>query len=169
MFDVAVKEAIDLARVEEDLAAFVGLLRDHPTLEKVLLNPAVPAPRKRSAVAEITRSAGLQAITGKLLLLLAERDRLALLPGLLEAYRDRLMDHRNVVRAEVTTAAPLADAHSREIQQSLARLTGRTVALATRVDPALIGGIVARVGGTVYDGSLATQLEKMRQEFVEKA
>jgi F-type H+-transporting ATPase subunit delta len=165
---VAVKEGIDLSRVDDDLSAFAGLFRDHPTLEKVLLNPAVPAPRKRAAVAELTRSAGVLPIVGKLLLLLAERDRLTLVPGLLEAYRDRLMDHRNVVRAEVTTATPLAGGRARDIEQSLARLTGRTVTLSTRVDPALIGGIVARVGGTVYDGSLATQLEKMRQQFVEK-
>jgi F-type H+-transporting ATPase subunit delta len=166
---VAVKEGIDLSRVDEDLAAFAGLFHDHPTLEKVLLNPAVPAPRKRAAVAELTRGAGVLPLVGKLLLLLADRDRLVLLPGLLDAYRDRLMDHRQVVRAEVTTATPLAGAREREIEQSLARLTGRTVTLSTRVDPALIGGIVARVGGTVYDGSLATQLEKMRQRFVEKA
>jgi F-type H+-transporting ATPase subunit delta len=64
---------------------------------------------------------------------------------------------------------PLAGGRALEIEQSLARLTGRTVTMATRVDPALIGGIVARIGGTIYDGSLATQLEKMRQQFVEKA
>jgi F-type H+-transporting ATPase subunit delta len=108
-------------------------------------------------------------VVGKLLLLLAERDRLAILPGLLEAFRHRLMDHRQVVRAEITTAAPLAAPRTRAIEESLARLTGRTVTVSTRVDPALIGGLVARVGGTVYDGSLATQLEKMRQRFVEKA
>jgi F-type H+-transporting ATPase subunit delta len=166
---VAVKEGIELSKVDEDLAAFAGLFRAHPTLEKVLLNPAVPAPRKRAAVADITRGAGVLPVVGKLLLLLAERDRLAILPGLLEAFRHRLMDHRQVVRAEITTAAPLAAPRTRAIEESLARLTGRTVTVSTRVDPALIGGLVARVGGTVYDGSLATQLEKMRQRFVEKA
>jgi F-type H+-transporting ATPase subunit delta len=169
LFDVAVKEGIDLSKVDDEVASFAGLLRDHPTLEKVLLNPAVPAPRKRAAVAEITRRTGVLPVVGKLLLLLAERDRLAILPGLLEAYRHRLMDHRQVVRAEITTAAPLAAPRTRAIEESLARLTGRTVNLSTRVDPALIGGLVARVEGTVYDGSLAMQLEKMRQRFVEKA
>jgi F-type H+-transporting ATPase subunit delta len=166
---VAVKEGVDLSKVEAELAAFAGLFRDHPTLEKVLLNPAVPAPRKRAAVADLARVAGVLPVVGKLLVLLAERDRLAIVPGLLDAYRDRLMAHRRIVRAEVTTAAPLAGGRAGAIEAQLARLTGRTVTLSTRVDPAIIGGIVARVGSTVYDGSLATQLERMRQRFVEKA
>jgi F-type H+-transporting ATPase subunit delta len=69
------------------------------------------------------------------------------------------------VRAEVTTATPLPADRAREIEQSLARATGRTVALTTRVAPEMIGGLVARVGSTVYDASVTTQLEKMRQQL----
>ena len=160
---------MDLEAIERQVAAFAGLFDDHPALAKVLLNPAVPVPRKRAAVAEINKATGTLPIVGKLFVLLAERDRLALVPALLESYRDRLMDHQNVVRAEITTAAPLPAERAAAIGHTLGRLSGRSVALSTRVDPALIGGIVARVGGTVYDGSLATQLEKMRQQLVEKA
>jgi F-type H+-transporting ATPase subunit delta len=163
------KEQIDLATIEQQLAAFARLFADHPSLAKVLLNPAVPVPRKRAAVVEINKAAAVLPIVGKLLVLLAERDRLALVPGVLAGYRDRLMDHQNVVRAEITTAAPLAADRAAAIERTLGRVTGRSVALSTRVDPALIGGLVARVGGTVYDGSLATQLERMKQRFVEKA
>ena len=88
-----------------------------------------------------------------------------LLPDLLETYRARLLDHQNVVRAEVTTAAPLAADRAKAIERSLAQATGRTVALTTRVAPEMIGGLVARVGSTVYDGSVTTQLEKMRQRL----
>jgi F-type H+-transporting ATPase subunit delta len=158
-----------VSRVEQDLAGFADLLAGHPTFEKVLLNPAVPAPRKRAAVADVTRNAGLLPVVEKLLLLLAERDRLVLVRGVLAEYRDRLMDHRNVVRAEITTAAPLTNERTEAVERSLERLTGRTVALTARVDPGVIGGLVARVGGTVYDGSVATQLEKMRRRLVEKA
>ena len=101
----------------------------------------------------------------KLLVLLAGRDRLVLLPDLLETYRARLLDHQNVVRAEVTTAAPLAADRAKAIERSLARATGRTVALTTRVAPEIIGGLVARVGSTVFDASVTTQLEKMRQRL----
>jgi F-type H+-transporting ATPase subunit delta len=133
----------------------------------VLLNPAVPAPRKKSAVAEAVRHAGARPIVSKLLVLLAERDRLVLLPELLEAYRDRLMAHQRVVRAEVTTATALDPEREADIRKSLAAVTARAVSLTTRVDPSVIGGLVARVGSTVYDASVATQLEKMRQRLTE--
>ncbi|PYQ94736.1 MAG: F0F1 ATP synthase subunit delta, partial [Acidobacteria bacterium] len=75
--------------------------------------------------------------------------------------------HRNVVRAEVTSATALVPERVRQIQQSIAGVTGRTVTLDTRVDPSIIGGIVARVGTVVYDASVARQLEKMRERLVE--
>jgi F-type H+-transporting ATPase subunit delta len=167
LFDVAIAEKIDLQILDDHLAAFVELFRQHPALEKVLLNPAVPAPRKRSAVAELVRSADVSPVLAKLLVLLAERDRLVLLPDLLAAYRDRVLEHQHVVRAEVTTAWPLEQERLSAIEQSLVRVTGRSVKLSSRVAPDLIGGLVARVGGTVYDGSVTTQLERMRRRLSE--
>jgi F-type H+-transporting ATPase subunit delta len=165
LFDVAVKEGLDLQQVERDLAGFAGLLAGHAELQKVMLNPAVPAPRKRAAVEEIVKRGKPGAVVGKLLVLLAERDRMALLPDLQNAYRQRLLDHQNIIRAEVTTAAPLAADRAKAIEETLARATGRTVTLSTTVDPALIGGAVTRIGSVVYDGSLARQLEKMKERL----
>jgi len=169
LLDVGIKEQADLEGLERDLAAFAGLLSDHPALAKVLLNPAVPVPRKRAAVVELTTRMQPAAIVGKLLVMLAERDRLVLLPDLLASYRDLLLAHRNVVRAELTTAIPLDPARAAAIEQQLARATGRTVTLQTRTDPAIIGGLVARIGSTVYDGSVTRQLEKMKERLTEGA
>jgi F-type H+-transporting ATPase subunit delta len=167
LLDVAVKERADLESIRTELAQFARLFVDHPLLSKVLLNPAVPVPRKRAAVAELTERAGTAPILSKLLLLLAERDRLVLLPDVLDSYRERLLDYQNVVRAEVTTAAPLSPERAKALEESLARTTQRTVTLATTVDPSIIGGIVARIGSTIYDGSVTRQLEKMKQRLVE--
>ena len=104
---------------------------------------------------------------GKLLALLAERDRLVLLPDSITAYRDRLFAHRKVVRAEVTTAAALPPERARQIQESLAAVTGQTVTLEPRVNPSIIGGVVARVGSVVYDASVTTQLQKMKDRLME--
>jgi F-type H+-transporting ATPase subunit delta len=90
-----------------------------------------------------------------------------LLPDVLSAYRDRLLDHKNIVRAEITSAAPLAADRTKAIERSLAKATGRGVSLSTRVAPELVGGLVAKVGGTVYDGSVTTQLKKMKQRLTE--
>ncbi len=167
LLDVAVQEKANLEAVEQELAAFADLFKAYPLLERVLLNPAVPVPRKRAAVADLTRSAKSSPIVARLLTLLAERDRLVLLPDLLASYRDRLLDYRKVVRAEVTTAAPLPPDRAKALEASLARMTGRTVLLETRIDPSIIGGVVARVGSTVYDGSVTRQLQKMKERLVE--
>jgi F-type H+-transporting ATPase subunit delta len=165
LLDVAVNEKADLEQIETDLAGFVDLFTRYPALAKVLLNPAVPVPRKRAAVADLLARAKLSPILSKLILLLAERDRLVLLPDMLAAYRDRLMDYRHVVRAEVTTAAPIDAARVQQIQNSLAQATGRTVTVSTKTDPTIIGGLVARVGSTVYDGSVVRQLERMKERL----
>lgn len=165
LFDVALKEQADLSRIESDLASFHDLLTSHAELKKVLLNPAVPVPRKRAAVEALLARAGVVPVVGKLLLLLAERDRLVLLPELLESYRQRLLDRQHVVRAEVTTAEPLDAARLQVIEHGLAKATGRTVRLSTRVAPEILGGLVAKVGSTVYDGSISHHLRRMKQRL----
>jgi F-type H+-transporting ATPase subunit delta len=167
LLDVAVKEKGDLPQIEQELAAFVDLFTQHPALEKVLVNPAIPVQRKQATVTELVGRLRTSSMVAKLLALLAARDRLVLLPDLLTAYRERLLDYQNVVRAEVTTAVPLAPDRTQAIERGLAELTGRTVALATKVNPSIIGGVVARIGSTVYDGSITTQLAKMKQRLVE--
>lgn len=169
LLDVAIQDGADLQLAEAQLAEFSGTIDGHPELSKVLLNPAVPAPRKRAAVQALTQRAGLLPVVAKLLVLLAERDRLVLMPDLVAAYRERLLDHLRVVRAEVTTAVALGEGQAKALEAGLARLTGRTVTLATRVDPSIIGGVVARIGSTVYDGSVTRQLSKMKQRIVESA
>jgi F-type H+-transporting ATPase subunit delta len=179
LLDVAVNEAgrdraagdsrvIDvLNRLEQELAQFVGLFREHPTLERVLLNPIIPVPRKQAAVDALTARLQVSPLLAKLMALLAARDRLVLLPDLLEAFRERVLDYQKIVRAEVTTTESLPGDRVQAFERSLARLAGQTVKLATKVDPSIIGGVVARIGTTVYDGSVTTQLKKMRQRLME--
>jgi F-type H+-transporting ATPase subunit delta len=162
LLDVAVKEGGDLQQIDTQLADFGQLITSTSELRKALLNPAVPAARKRGAVSQICKAAGLGPILTKMLVLLAERDRLVLLPDLLAAYRAAVLDYRKVVRADVSTATPISAARAQAIERSLSQLTGRTVQLSTQVDAALIGGVVARIGSTIYDGSVARQLEKIK-------
>jgi F-type H+-transporting ATPase subunit delta len=175
LLDVAIKEAEPgrvneiVQQIERQLAEFTRLFEQYPELGRVLLNPAIPAPRKRAAVAELTVRGAVTPVLAKLLVLLAQRDRLVLLPDLLAAYRERLLQYLKIVRAEVTTAVALPVERARAVEQRLAGVTGQTVTLETRVDPSIIGGVVARIGSIVYDGSITRQLEKMRQQLVERA
>jgi F-type H+-transporting ATPase subunit delta len=167
LLDVALKEKTDLDQIDRDLAAFSDLFTEHPTLAKVLLNPAVPVPRKHDAVTELMKLITPLPIVSKLLTLLAGRDRLVLVPDLLASFRERVLDHRHVVRADVTTTTALGGDRAKAIEQSLAKVTGRTVTLRTHVDPSIVGGVVVRIGSTVYDGSVTRQLQKLKAQLVE--
>jgi F-type H+-transporting ATPase subunit delta len=169
LFDVALKEA-DVEKAQDDLQQFADLVSRHELLSHTLGNPAVPAARKRAVVqALLDRARGTTPVVAKLILLLADRDRLALLPDVATAYRDRLMDHQKVIRGEVTTAVPIAPEKVRALEQGLGRATGRRVVLESRVDPSIIGGVITRIGSTVYDGSITTQLQKMKEALTEVA
>jgi F-type H+-transporting ATPase subunit delta len=165
VLDVATKESADLDAIARDLDEFVAFFKQQPAFEGLLLNPAIPAPRKRAAMEQITQRSGLNPIVSKLLVLLADRDRLRLLHDVSTIYRDLLADRQNVVRAEVTSAEPLSQDRVQAIEQRLASVTGKRVAMTTKVDKAILGGVVARVGSTVYDASLATQLKKIRDRL----
>jgi F-type H+-transporting ATPase subunit delta len=167
LLDVASTEAPDggIERVGEELDAFAGIVRQNQALGRVLTNPAVPTARKLAAVGELTKLAQLSPMVSKLLALLAERDRLVLLNDVASVYREMLLDRQNVIRAEVTTATPLAEEKSAGIERSLAAVTGKTILMVTKVDKSIVGGVVARVGSTVYDASIATQLKKIRQRL----
>lgn len=165
LLDVALKEHADLTLLESQLADFAALVEQHEQLRGALLSPTVPAPRKRAAVSELVARAGLLPILARTLVLLAERDRLVLLPDLVEAVRQRVLDHRNVVRADVTTAQPLSPERVEQVERSLAKATGRLVELRTHVDPSIVGGIVARIGSTVFDASVTGHLQRIRQRL----
>jgi len=164
LFDVALKES-DPVQIERDLAAFAGLMSDNAELHGALTNPAVGVSAKHRIVDALGTRLNAAPPARKLFLLLADRDRLAIVPDLLAVYRERLLEHQQVVRAEVTTAAPLSPERVTQIEQQLAALTGRKVNMKTSVDPAIIGGMVTRIGSTVYDGSIAMRLTKLKEKL----
>jgi F-type H+-transporting ATPase subunit delta len=168
LFDITITES-DPVAAEKDLAGFVDLVQRNQDLQRTLANPVVSASAKRAVVQQLTERSQPVAPVAKLLVLLASRGRLALVSDILDVYRERLREHRQVIQAEVTTAAPLSPERISELQQRLASITGRTVAMTTKIDQAIIGGVVTRIGSTVYDGSVATQLAKVRARLSERS
>jgi len=152
-------------QVDQELTAFADLVGRTPDLQKALTNPAIPVSAKRAILENLLSRLTLSPPLAKLLLLLADRDRLAMIGDLAAAYRERLMELRQVVRAEMITAAPLPPERVAQFEQRLGAATGRRVTMTARVDPALIGGAVTRVGSIVYDGSVATQLARIRERL----
>lgn len=168
LFDVVLKEGGDFEQVQADLQQFVDLFAQHPVLGATLGNPAIPASKKAAVARALVERAGtIGPVVGKLILLLAERDRVMLLPEIARIYRERLMDHQKIIRGDVTTAVALPAEKLRALEQGLQQATGRQVVLQSKVDPSIIGGVITRLGSTVYDGSVTTQLQKMKQSLIE--
>jgi F-type H+-transporting ATPase subunit delta len=164
LLDVVSKDG-NPEQIDHEVSAFAALVGRTPQLRKSFASPAIPTKAKRRIVQEIISRMQLSKPVSNLLLMLADGERLALVTELAPAYSEALRGHRNVIQAEVTTAAPLPDEQRTRFEQRLSQATGSTVTLTTRVDPALIGGAVARVGSVVYDGSVATRLQKMRERL----
>lgn len=166
LFDVVLQQQGDLDRIGSELDAFAALVEGNHALQSVITNPAVPAAKKRALVDALVAQAGaVSDPVARTLALLADRDRLGLAGPIARAFAERVMDHRQIVRAEVTTAVPLDADRSKAIADALGRATGRTVIVEPKVDRAILGGVVARVGSVVYDGSVARQLEKMKDQL----
>jgi F-type H+-transporting ATPase subunit delta len=169
LFDVVLKEqpgGLDTvqSQVQDLSAVFVG----NPAMAAAIGNPAVPVTKKVAvAKAVLARAGAIASPVAKLIVMLAERDRLMLLPAIARIYGERLMDHQQVIRGHVTTAMALAPDKLRALEQGLAQATGRRVMLDSKVDASMIGGLVARLGSTVYDASVTTQLAKMKQSLIE--
>ena len=168
LLEVASRES-DPDRVGMELDAIAEAMRTQPDVQALLLRPGVAVARKLQALEVIASSLGLTPLVSKLLVVFAERASLRLIPELAAAYRARLLERRNIVSADITTAMPLSADTAERVGRALGQASGKQVLMSTRVDPAIIGGAVARIGSTVYDGSVTTQLARMRQKLVENA
>ena len=169
LFDVAQKGG-QTDRVGRELAEFAALVASHDELSTVFANTAIPAAEKRAIVDRLVQALPeLSAEIRRLLTLLADRDRLMLLETIAAIFKEKAMDAKRVVRAELVTAAPLDDAVRGRIAASLERVLGRQVTMTERVDPALVGGFVARVGSVVVDGSVMRHLERIREKLLAEA
>jgi len=168
LFDVALQENTELAKVATDLSEITEAVTQNPELQRVAEGAGIPDDKRKALMAAIADRLGTVGPVKKLLVMLTDRRKLNLLPDLSSVFRERLLAHQNIVRADVTSAAPLSPEKTKALEEHLAQVTGKKVELSVSVDPALLGGVVARIGGTVYDGSVKTQLQRLRQELVEQ-
>jgi F-type H+-transporting ATPase subunit delta len=167
LFDV-VRNA-DPVRTDDDLRAFATLVTRHPELARALASPALPPAAKQRIVGELLRRQPLSDPVARLLNLLAEHDRLGVVADLADAFHQRVLDHLQIVRAEVTTAVDLSTERAASLERSLAAATGKRVQVTSKVDPSIIGGVVARIGSRVYDGSVAHHLARVKARLIEAA
>jgi len=148
------------------LAALTDIARvlQMPSARTVFLSPVVPAAQKSAALDRIVPNA--PQVVRNFLHILVDRDRLDQVPGIAEALRDLINIQRGIVTAEVTTAVPLDTEMQQVVVQRLAQHLGREqrqITIRPRVDPSIIGGVIARVGDQVIDDSVRGRIERLRR------
>src|SRR5947208_6026335 len=137
----------------EQLQSFASLLKEQPQGRDFLRNPALAGDRRQRLMTEISSALNLDRRVSNFVGILLDRNRLPLLDEIIAEYQ-RLLDQRlGIVRARVTAARALDPAQQQALSARLAELTGKQVRMEVAVDPSLIGGVIAQVGSTIYDGS----------------
>jgi F-type H+-transporting ATPase subunit delta len=161
LFELAL-DAKALPAVEADLGRVSALIQSSPELQRLVKSPVFSADEQKRAVSAILDRAEIGGLVGNLVRVVAGNRRLFALPQMIAAFRGILARHRGEVAAEVTSAEPLSDRHVASLKDALKVSLGKDVALEQKVDPALIGGLIVKVGSRMVDGSLRTKLNSLK-------
>jgi F-type H+-transporting ATPase subunit delta len=143
------------------LGAFAALLESSSELRRVLTSPTVPPARKKALLARLGSRLGVARTTQNFLYVVSDHRRLGLLGQMREALEKLLDERMGVARAAIASAQPIEAVHQAALAGKLSRLTGKQARLEFAVDPALLGGVVARIGSTIYDGSVRGRLRAL--------
>jgi F-type H+-transporting ATPase subunit delta len=158
----SIKDKNEMEKVGSDLKAFAAVYSESAELRKVLAHPGVAIPDKRRILEKLSAKMSFASKTSTALDVVLKRGRIELASDISEHYSAMLDERLGRQKVSVTSAYPLTEAEKVELEKLFSSITGKKAALDVSVDKSLIGGIVARVGGTVYDGSVKNQLEKMK-------
>jgi F-type H+-transporting ATPase subunit delta len=152
-------------RIKKDLEELATMWGESSELRELFQNPQFSAQARKAALTEITTRAGVAPLTRNAVLYLADRNRIAALPELAHAFSALAEAAAGTVRAEVTSAAPLSESYYLQLQRALEQATGKRVAIERKTDPALIAGVVTKVGDKVFDGSVRTRLADLKDSL----
>jgi F-type H+-transporting ATPase subunit delta len=161
LLELAVAED-KLDAIVDEVATAAAAWEASPDFRNAIENPLVAHAAKKAVIGEMADRIGASTTTRNTLLLLVDRRRMKALPYVARTLRELADSRKGVLRAEVTTAAPLSDEYYAKLQAKLEKMTGKQVVIDRRIDAALIGGVVARIGDRIFDGSLHTRLQSLR-------
>ncbi|RMH41297.1 MAG: F0F1 ATP synthase subunit delta [Deltaproteobacteria bacterium] len=153
-------------RLGREIAAVADAMRASDTLRDALTAPVFSRAQRRAVLEKVLERLGASRTTRNFCLLLIDRERIAALPDIARELAAMIDDKAGRVRAVVATAVPLPADVEQRLRAALEKASGKTVHMTKQVDPSLLGGVVAQLGDTRYDGSLRTQLDRMRQALV---
>jgi F-type H+-transporting ATPase subunit delta len=149
----------------EQLRQIETAVKESPSLRSIFQNPAVSRDRKRAVIGRLTLSMGIARQIRNFLFVAADRGRIGQLSEIREAFETLLDQRLGFLRADISSAQALDDSQRQRLEAQLARLASKRIRPYYSVDPELVGGVIARVGSTVYDGSVRGQLELLRRRL----
>jgi F-type H+-transporting ATPase subunit delta len=156
---VGPKSGIDPKVAMDQLRDVSAMISGSEYLKNALLSPAVPPMRKRTVVAKLVK---VDPAIRNFLYVVIDHRRVHEIPAMVEAFEVLLDDYLGFVRAHVSSAKPLTNQQQGALEVELSRMVGKKAKLQFQIEPALVAGVVARVGSKVYDGSVKGQLERLR-------
>ncbi len=166
LFELA-KDEGKLAEVEKDVVTFQNMIGESEDLQRLVRSPVISSSDQAKAIAALAGKAGLSPLTSNFLKVIATSRRLFTLSDTLKAFRGILARHRGEVTADVTSAVPLSEAQLNTLKDTMRIEVGKDVQINTKVDPALLGGLVVKIGSRMIDSSLRTKLDSLKTRMKE--
>jgi F-type H+-transporting ATPase subunit delta len=164
LFEVVTKSGDPMQAVAE-VNLVAEAFASHADLRRAMTGVGVPLSVKTGIMRELLALQPVSPVVSRLFFLMVENDDLNEVADMAADFERRVLDLHHIVRIDVTTAVPLGAERARALEQALAQVTGGRVRLDAKVDPDVIGGVVAQVGSRVFDGSLARHLERVRERL----
>ena len=151
--------------IQAEVDQWAAMIEANPQLKEVFANPTVPYDQKKKVLEDLISRSRVRDTTASFLRVLLKNQRISQLRDIAERY-GRILDERaGVVAANVTTARPIPEELKNSLHETLVAATGRKVRLSFTTDETIIGGLVARIGSTVFDGSVQNQLERLSESL----
>jgi F-type H+-transporting ATPase subunit delta len=163
--DVVLKSG-ETSVVQTELKTWVEIMNANGDLQTVFRNPAIQHQNKENVLENLLERAKPSKTTANFLRILLRNSRLTELDKINERFSLELAERSGVASAQITSARPLGEAEKAELKTNLEKLTGKKVDLTFETDEKLIGGVVTKIGSTVYDGSIKTQLQQLNEQLI---
>lgn len=151
--------------VQQELNAWGAMIAENSALQEAFGNPTVAYEQKRNVLEKLIARTQVQPNTANFLRVLLKNHRLSELEHVNAKLAEVLDDRTGLISAEVVSARPISDSTKASLEQKLTQLTGKKARLTFQTDESLLGGIVTRIGSTIYDGSVRNQLSRLREEL----
>jgi F-type H+-transporting ATPase subunit delta len=164
--DVVTSAKLDATALDRQLHDFLATWDGSTELREVFLNPAVPAAQKVAILDKLNAKMGLQRELRNLLAVLINNDRIGDVHEVAKAWLAEMQERMGIRQAEIVTARVLSAQESAELVAGVGKLAGSRIEPTFKLDPAIIGGTVVRVGSTVWDGSVRGRLERLKEALI---